>query len=217
MLYNFMSCDYAIQDITFRRVKISRISELNDPYELLGIAFANADQLAALDRTKAQLDKDRGVLCFSRDWANPVIWSHYADRHRGICLGFERHGEDPAPVTYSAELLPEDWFWDLIRLPDGPEKQARVLKWLTYKFKAWEYEHESRVFITLNEPDPEDPDLYFADIGPETISLREVILGVRCKTTVEDIVTLLTVHGYSGVKVIKAALSPTSYEIVELQ
>ena len=215
MIYNFMSGDHALKNITGHRIKISRISDLNDPYELAGIAFRDPELVAALDRTKAQLDKTRGLICFSQGWKNPVMWSHYADRHRGICLGFERHGEDPAPVTYSKHLLTEEWFWEMLRLPDGPEKQAGILKWLTYKYGAWEYEHESRIFISLNEPDPVEPALYFADIGPDTMSLREVILGVRCTTTLADVHTLLASNGYTGVRVIKAALSPTSYEVIE--
>ena len=215
MFYHFIDCKYGLQDITKKRIKVSRLSDLNDPYELAGIAFSDAELVAALDRTKAQLDKIRGVLCFSRDWANPVIWSHYADSHRGLCLGFERHGEDPAPVTYSGDLLTEEWFWDLLRLPDGPEKQAGTLKWLTHKFAAWEYEHESRVFISLNEADSTDPELYFADFGPTTIDLREVVLGVRCEATVADVEGILAEHGYTGVHVIKATLSPTSYEVIE--
>ena len=143
MFYHFIDCKYGLQDITKKRIKVSRLSDLNDPYELAGIAFSDAELVAALDRTKAQLDKIRGVLCFSRDWANPVIWSHYADSHRGLCLGFERHGEDPAPVTYSGDLLTEEWFWDLLRLPDGPEKQAGTLKWLTHKFGTWHDQFDS--------------------------------------------------------------------------
>ena len=105
MIYNFMSGDHGLKNITGHRIKISRISDLNDPYELAGIAFSDVELVAALDRTKAQLDKTKGLICFSQDWGNPVMWSHCADRHRGICLGFERHGEDPAPVTYSKHLL----------------------------------------------------------------------------------------------------------------
>ena len=26
-----------------------------------------------------------GMLCFSKGWHNPVQWSHYTDKHKGIC------------------------------------------------------------------------------------------------------------------------------------
>jgi len=39
--------------------------------------------------TKERLIGKLGLLCFSRNWHNPVLWSHYADKHRGICPGFD--------------------------------------------------------------------------------------------------------------------------------
>ncbi|MFC6520321.1 DUF2971 domain-containing protein [Undibacterium arcticum] len=29
-----------------------------------------------------------GVMCLSEDKNNKLMWSHYADSHRGICIGF---------------------------------------------------------------------------------------------------------------------------------
>ena len=31
---------------------------------------------------------DRGVCCFSAVINNPLLWSHYADQHRGVCIGY---------------------------------------------------------------------------------------------------------------------------------
>jgi len=36
-----------------------------------------------------RLVKPKGLLCFSRHWHNPVLWAHYADSHKGLCLGFD--------------------------------------------------------------------------------------------------------------------------------
>jgi hypothetical protein len=215
MLYNFMSGEHALKNIAFKRLKISRIAELNDPYELTTIASENPELIAAMERTKADLNRDKGVLCFSQMWSDPVMWSHYADSHRGMALGFVRNGEAPAPVTYSPDLLAEDWFLGIIGLPDGPEKEAGVLKWLTSKYEVWRYEQESRVFVDLDEPDAIETGLFFSDFGPETIDLREVIIGVRCGTTVAQIQGLLAAQGYTNVKVIQARLSSTRYEVIE--
>jgi hypothetical protein len=131
-----------------------------------------------------------------------------------MALGFVPNGEAPAPVTYSPDLLPEDWFLGIIALPDGPEKEAGILKWLTSKYEVWRYEQESRVFLDLNEPDAIETGLYFSGFGPETIDLREVIIGVRCMTTIAEVEDLLAAHGCTNVKVIKARLSSTKYEII---
>jgi hypothetical protein len=54
------------------------------------------------------------MLCFSRDWHNPVQWSHYADKHRGICLGFDVPDSLLVPVQYTKE--PPKLNWDAIEL-----------------------------------------------------------------------------------------------------
>jgi len=48
-----------------------------------------------------------GMLCLSGKWDNTLMWSHYADDHRGFMIEFS--GEDPffnfgfGKVVYSAE------------------------------------------------------------------------------------------------------------------
>lgn len=31
----------------------------------------------------------RGVLCLSEAWDNPLLWSHYGDQHKGICIEYD--------------------------------------------------------------------------------------------------------------------------------
>lgn len=33
--------------------------------------------------------KDCGVPSLASDWDNPLMWSHYADEHGGICIEYE--------------------------------------------------------------------------------------------------------------------------------
>jgi hypothetical protein len=47
-----------------------------------------------------------GVLCMSEVRDDILMWGHYADNHRGICLGYETSNtffENAHPVTYSPE------------------------------------------------------------------------------------------------------------------
>lgn len=46
----------------------------------------------------------RGVLSLAQRWDCPLMWSHYADKHRGVCLEYETvdHGcYQLCPVDYS--------------------------------------------------------------------------------------------------------------------
>lgn len=46
---------------------------------------------------------ERGVCCFSTTYASPLLWSHYGDQHRGLCIGFgldRRPKPQPRRVVY---------------------------------------------------------------------------------------------------------------------
>src|SRR5690606_10306833 len=34
-------------------------------------------------------DYERGVCCFSASFSSPLLWSHYSDQHRGLCIGYD--------------------------------------------------------------------------------------------------------------------------------
>jgi hypothetical protein len=109
-VFHFLNAYYGLEAIRRRRIKILS-SELNDPFELLGINLARKEYRRAFVKIREELSKNRGVLCFSKDWQNPVLWSHYADKHRGICLGFCVPDKWLTEIKYSAERLAanEDW------------------------------------------------------------------------------------------------------------
>ena len=95
-VYHFTKAVYGLEAIRRRRLKIARISELNDPFEFLQVASRNPKTRARYQYVKRALSEYMGLLCFSENWSNPVQWSHYANSHCGICLGFD--------VVSSAEM-----------------------------------------------------------------------------------------------------------------
>ena len=118
-----------------------------------------------------------GMLCFSADWRDPVIWSHYSDKHRGLCLGFEIPDEKCLKVKYVEKRLP---------FPATPTlADADVLH--STKFINWKYEQEIRVWAELNDSEQE---LYFAPFG-EILRLVKVFAGARCSLSESKIVEAL--------------------------
>jgi hypothetical protein len=100
--YHFAPAEFALQDLRYQRLKIARLDELNDPFELWAIAQPDRRLRQALRQTKADFARLYGLLCFSLTWHNPLLWSHYADRHRGLALGFDVAEETLKPVSYVA-------------------------------------------------------------------------------------------------------------------
>jgi hypothetical protein len=174
--YHFLSADYAIDDIRNRHIKISRIADLNDPFELLSVELSDRLARQAFLQTSQDVGSNRGVICFSKNWHNPVLWSHYADKHRGICLGFDIDETLVIHVQYDAKRLAHDLQG---MLQAGTLDENFMIRVLKTKFKDWAYEDEVRVFARLEEQDPATQ-LYYKDFDKQ-LALREVIFGARCE------------------------------------
>src|SRR6266481_5957729 len=87
--YKFLNQQYGLKSLYERRLRRTRINELNDPFELRPYDLTNPKDRWAFLSTRDQLAPLYGLLCFSAAWSDPVIWAHYSDKHRGLCLGFE--------------------------------------------------------------------------------------------------------------------------------
>jgi hypothetical protein len=150
-----------------RRLKIATFDDLNDPFELWAVAQPNPALRRGLRRWKEEIARTYGVLCFSKSWDNPVLWSHYADRHRGIALGFDVDSSMARGITYTK-----------IRPPFRRTDEAALDTLLYTKHRDWQYEKEVRVFARLEEREVATG-AYFGDFN-EHIMLREIITGPLC-------------------------------------
>jgi hypothetical protein len=203
--YHFLNARYGLEDIRKRRLKISRLQDLNDPFELLGIELSDEGLRKQLLAFKQRESEDRGMLCFSRSWTNPVQWSHYADRHRGVCLGFEIHPSLPMRVDYTAKRLAKE-------LMAGAMNRETMRRLLCTKYSHWKYEREERVFVSLEDKDRDLEGLYFQSFSP-LFRLAEVIVGARSTVSRLDIEDAL--GGLAAeVTVFKARLAFGSFTVV---
>ena len=213
-LYHFATAKFALDDLRNRRLKIAPLDDLNDPFELKSVNLCDHEHALAFDGTerfegyKAGVARLYGVLCFSEAKTDLLQWAHYADRHKGICLGFDVSGskEKFRPVKYKTTRFP---------FP-VPEKRDMEFSWnlLSTKSKAWAYEREWRVFLELKDSvwnEGAGRMLYFADFGPELV-LKDVILGAACKTPVNEV--LQAMQGYAEtVRIARMRLSCSRFEL----
>lgn len=207
-VYHLCNANHAISNISLRRLKISRFHDLNDPFELLAGNLTDSSFRAATEKFKDDFNRTRGILCFSRNWKNPVLWSHYADKHRGICLGFDLDDFYAQEVKYRENRLD----------PDATKHikyggiSAYVLDSLRTKYSHWRYEEEVRALFDLDECTTENG-LYFFGFS-DVLVLKEVIIGARCDVGFEELEKLLS-NIHPDVKLRKSRLSWNSYSVVE--
>lgn len=181
-LYHFTNQLYGLLNIVHRRLKVARISALNDPFEFRGVDLSNQADRKMFKQFKNDMDKLSGILCFSENWKNPVHWSHYADHHRGICLGFDVPTNTTTKIDYTDTVLKFDR--DVLSKTDD-EKLKFFLKLSTTKFRHWEYEQEHRKSIPLNPEEAKQP-LNFVPFSDE-LKLSEVIVGSLSAITRKEV------------------------------
>lgn len=169
-LYHFTTQKYGLLAIKNRRLKIARISELNDPFEFLGWNTQDPGIRERLRAWKHERDQELGIVCFSRKWSNPLLWGHYAEKHKEMALGFNvPDGDMYNEVHYRRTRL---------RVPIARELTGGdVDDLLLTKFTAWRYESEFRC-ISLLARSVRDGDLYFEPFSAE-LKLADVIIGDR--------------------------------------
>ena len=204
-VYHFTTAEYGLENIRLRRLKIATLVDINDPFEL-AVCCDDTQRRIALRRTRMEWGERFGMLCFSRSWRNPVQWSHYADKHRGFCLGFDVPNDMLAPVLYADE--PPALDWDAIN-EGGSRGEAEMLRWSCTKYTHWAYEDELRVFSSLT--DRSGKDLYFSDFG-EHLRLREIIVGALSAVTRQELAKALSKP--NGVDMFKARLAFGNYRVV---
>jgi len=113
------------------------------------------------------------------------LWSHYGDRHRGLCLGFDVPDNMLKEVDYQLERFKAK---DDNRAGESSGKDV-AYRLLTTKFEHWRYEEEVRVVLRLDSIAPE-AGRYFVPFSPG-LRLREVITGPRSALSLPEVRGLL--------------------------
>ena len=114
---------------------------------------------------------EKGIVSFAERDDCPLMWSHYGDQHRGICLGYSvpnKSTGDVQKVAYGGGRLVKAS--DLGAMLDGDdEARSRVdSAVMLRKAESWSYEREWRLIGRRGtEGSPLD--------------LEEIIFGMNCK------------------------------------
>lgn len=161
ILRRYLHADAGIKTLADLRFRIGRIHEANDPSEFLAnYRIRGAELPACWNEFITSLVKDThaakiGRLCFSSEAVtNELMWGHYADGGRGVCMELESddlefESDVLFPVNYTTPPTMEiSSFFD-----PSSERQAELKRTmmdvLKTKSRAWSYEQEQRAFVQL--------------------------------------------------------------------
>ncbi len=139
-----------------------------------------------------------GVLCLSESGTVPLMWSHYAESHTGVALGYDssaRPFNQALPIVYS-KFRPS--------VDSTIHSQEEILESTLFtKSEDWAYEREWRIVMTSG------PGKY--QIPHET--LKTIIVGALATNELLREVLAWTRSLTDAVEVYRASTSPDTFEL----
>jgi hypothetical protein len=134
--------DYINDFLAFIKKKNLYNPELEEELRTIG----DEEMAMALIQALINCRSTYGIMCLSKKNDNTLMWSHYADKHKGVCIGFR------VPTLSGPTITVEVKYVDEIKsLEHSFVTSASTVHWMCTKSKIWEYEEEVRMIdITHN-------------------------------------------------------------------
>lgn len=227
---------YLIESLEKSSLYFPKPDEINDPFDCRldvrksferAVAVTAGERRSSLEEALkhgALLEKFAaqfntfGICSFSLlegSFDEPVLWSHYADSHKGVCLLYrfpEAFLDDPAKiigvdkVQYGRNVL-TDW---LVNSPVQPSEEGFVVEltktFLTAKNKPWEYEKEARIIRPTH-----------GVLGIPRGFLEQVCFGLRTPQADRDFVMKLAREHCGCERFCQAVPGDTDFGIVVME
>jgi hypothetical protein len=152
-LYRYRSlekCDREVDAIASATLYCAPYSELNDPMEGYYDSSKKLRESIDYPAFKAMIADNKatlGICSFSEVHNNEVMWAHYADEFRGICIAYSF----PRLLTRletGAQFVRVDYRDRAPHLLSGKEAGYLAKRVLSCKSFRWLYEREWRMFST---------------------------------------------------------------------
>ena len=229
-LHHFTLTKYALEAVKNGRLKAAELDKANDPYELLPFRRDDFSTEMSLD-FQSLYAKEIKFVCFSETDREPSLWGHYADKCRGICLGFDIEPNFMQKMFYKIKYI-----------QDRLDIEKPVISELTkedtnkgyhdirlYKSHHWQHENEWRMYISKDSEELLKLDattsLYFLNFNfnygfgiVQILKLREILIGFRCEeenieSRFQSLINDDNKYPNPKPAIIRTRLSPSSFEI----
>lgn len=95
-----------------------------------------------VEKAKLVVLSRTGVLCLSRAFNNILMWSHYANNHKGLVIEFDLKADpefflSPINISYTTEYQPTDF---------AANPHGSITSTISTKSSLWQYEGEVRIY-----------------------------------------------------------------------
>ncbi len=146
-----------------------------------------------------------GVLSLAKRWHCPLMWSHYADQHHGICIEYTTKSHTPVEIQSVSYNKPRAIrASDLIewKLHDSTEAKNAIRETFFFvKAKPWKYEQEWRAVKS--------------DVGLacSPFTIYAIYFGLRCPYAVQTTLVKLFDGDHRHIKFYELCVSDENFSL----
>lgn len=169
-----------------------------------------------LDRAVNNLNSHLGILSLTRRWDSTLMWAHYTNSHKGLCIGFDSQNPFFSDFRQIADkekiFMPVTYRDDRIKVPidKGVSIDFQVV---LSKSKDWEYEEEERLIVMLHlacQIIPNKPyDICLYKIPHNLI--KEIVIGVNFPNDKFELVSSFCLN--NNIDLFRCKISETKYDM----
>ena len=210
--FNNMPNQYIKYLINKQYPDICRSERRKKQLEAIKTSKKNLVDFIGTDHMKTERNL-KGVTCFSKKKLDFLMWSMYADSHKGLCFGFNLEKlyqslismnkfDETAilKVKYTNELKPNNYFED---------RPKAVVEWLRTKSYEWRYEDEIRIVFGPFQESKEKLGFVSFDLS----AIEEIYFG--CNVTENNEEKIIDKINQKGLKsnFYKVSLNENKYKL----
>ncbi len=111
------------------------------------------------------------VSCFSETSDSILMWSHYADKHHGVCIKFDRKLLENS-FKKDSMFCKTNYIKKIKTKKLSRQREKAIQYWISSKGKDWQYEKEVRIILGSHKEETASFDIN---------SIREIIFGCNLK------------------------------------
>lgn len=178
---------YTIEALVQKGVYKNEVKNFNDPFDPFFKKFSTL-----LDEEHHKIK----ITCFSQEYDNLLLWAHYGNNHKGVCLGYELDLDDKN--IYFDKIIYQEIETEIVgtkkpsldiidRQVQLAEKYLDLKELYLRKHKDWSYEKEYRMLhLDINSKEN-----YY-----KNIKLKEVIFGIDTPKSDIELIKTIVKTGY---------------------
>ena len=213
---------YLVSLLKSGSMKFTSPAEFNDPFDCCSTLFSEElenslphDMADHINRSQQLiLSKSAGVACFTTKANNMLMWSHYGDQHRSVCVGFDSD-ELEGNVVRNSEGNPLHHKLEKVGYVNTRASEGNMGVYY-HKSPCWRYEDEYRLISSWKKGEPMwGPGVW----GISETSIREVVLGARMRPeTKEEVIALVrSISPHVSIKFIVPHRSTYELLVVDIE